>query len=70
MMDLANKYWAHPQDVVDYIQAEIVDTLEEDLRKMEREERAHYTDEDRQDMRNRIMDVKAVIKAYPWDTRA
>lgn len=69
-MELKNSYWLHPQDVVDYIQQEIVDTLEEDLRKMEREERQHYTDEDRQDMRNRIADVKAVIQHYPWNTGA
>jgi hypothetical protein len=55
------KHFESRQAVVDYISSEIVDTLKDDLDRMEREDYRHYTDEDRQTMRNRIADVEAVV---------
>ncbi|MFP3556380.1 hypothetical protein SB861_37555 [Paraburkholderia sp. SIMBA_049] len=55
------QHFASRDDVVQYIGNELLSSLQDDLSRMEREERRHYTDEDRQEMRNRIADVQAVI---------
>ena len=60
------EYFSAASGAIAYIQDEIVATLEEDLSRMERDERRHYTDEDRAEMRARINDVQLVIANCPW----
>ena len=60
------RFFNSPAQVAAYVQRELVDTLEADLSRMEEEEYHQYTDGDREEMRNRIADIKAVIAAHPW----
>ncbi len=49
-----------PQHCLDYALAEIIDTLRDDLDRQEGNEREHYTDEDRENMRATIADIEAI----------
>lgn len=51
--------------VSDYVDREIVDTLRDDLDRMEYEEKAHYTASDRNEMRRRIGDIEALQLHFP-----
>ena len=53
-------HFESPAEVVAYIGAEIVATLEDDLARMQGEESQHYTDEERAEMVNRISDVRTL----------
>lgn len=55
------QHFASREDVVSYIGEELLSSLQDDLLRMEGWESHHYTDEDRQTMRNRIADVEAVV---------
>jgi hypothetical protein len=55
------KHFASPYAVLAYIRDELVATLHDDLNRQEGDERARYTDEDREEMRNRIADVEAIL---------
>jgi len=48
------------EEVVAYVFDELTSTLADDLDRMTRAERAHYTNADRQDMRSRIADIRKV----------
>ncbi len=47
-------------EVVAYVFDELTSTLADDLDRMTRAERAHYTNDDRKDMRSRIADIRKV----------
>ena len=47
-------------EAVIYMTTELLSTLRDDLDRMERQEREHYTDEDRETMRLRIADLESV----------
>lgn len=55
------KQFHTPQHCLDYLLAEIVDTLRDDLERQEGSERQHYEDEDRKIMRDTIADIEAII---------
>lgn len=46
---------------LEYIRAELLATLQDDLDRMEREESQHYSDEDRDEMRARIADLESIM---------
>lgn len=46
--------------VLAYVTSELLDTLRDDLSKQEGDESEHYTDEDRQEMRDRIADIESI----------
>ena len=53
--------WQHFKDdseVEAFVSSELVATLEDDLDRMEHQERKEYTPEDRREMRRKIADVK------------
>lgn len=55
------RHFETSQAALDYMTQELIDTLEDDLAKMTKQpEREYYTNEDRQDMRNKIYDIKAI----------
>ena len=54
------KQFHTPQHCLDYLLAEIVDTLRDDLERQEGSERQHYDDEDRKNMRDTIADIEAI----------
>lgn len=54
------KFFDGPQEALSYISAEIQSTLQDDLSRMEEEERQHYSAEDRREMKKRIADIEAV----------
>lgn len=65
-MDL--KYFGTVAEVRSYMEDELLATLRDDLNNMEKYERHHHDDQDREDMRNRIHDIEAVINSTePYD---
>jgi hypothetical protein len=54
------QHFTRPQEVCGYITYELLETLKDDLQRMESHEQQHYTDEDREEMRNKIADVEMV----------
>ncbi|MDR5839377.1 hypothetical protein [Caballeronia sp. LZ034LL] len=55
------QHFASREAVVEYIGRELLATLQQDLENMEHGEYHQYSDEDREEMRNRIADVEAVV---------
>lgn len=56
------KHFADDTAVAFYIESELLATLKADLDNMERGECHQYTDEDREEMRNRIADIEAYFE--------
>ncbi|MCG7871032.1 MAG: hypothetical protein JAZ11_02890 [Candidatus Thiodiazotropha lotti] len=54
------KYFSSITEAVTYMTTELLSTLRDDLARMERQEREHYMDEDRETMRWRIDDLESV----------
>lgn len=52
------RYFKTDADVQGYVESELLDTLRDDLGKMENEERQHYTHSDRKEMESRIADLE------------
>ena len=57
-------HFASIEDAVNYMTHELIATLQDDLGRMEREERQHYTDEDREVMRKRLADLETVVAPF------
>jgi len=57
-------HFASIEDAVNYMTRELIATLQGDLGRMEREERQHYIDEDREEMRKRIADLETVVTPF------
>jgi hypothetical protein len=55
------QHFENDADVRGYIESELLATLEDDLQRMEKSERSHYSDGDRDEMRARIHDVRLYI---------
>lgn len=55
------QFWKTEAEALDYIRAEFLATLRDDLDRMEREERQHYEDSDREEMRARIADLESIM---------
>jgi hypothetical protein len=53
-------YFDNEQAALDYVMPELIATLQDDLDGMESDEAQHYEDTDREDMRNKIADLKAI----------
>lgn len=53
-------HFASIAEAVTYMTTELLATLRDDLARMEKQEREHYTDEDRETMRLRIADLESV----------
>lgn len=51
------KFFDNVEDVLTYITGELVSTLRDDLDRMEGDERKHYSNEDRKDMKAKIHDI-------------
>ena len=56
---MAYKHFNHDDDVRSYIESELLAALRDDLERMEGHEEQHYTDEDRETMRNKISDIES-----------
>jgi len=61
------KHFGSEQAVLDFIASEIVSTLQNDYNRMthDKQERQHYTNDDRRDIRNKLRDVQALIEQIP-----
>ena len=54
------KHFDSPDGALHYLTSELLETLKDDLGKMEREERRHYTADDRKDMKAKIADIQTI----------
>ena len=54
------RYFVNHASALSYGWGELLNTLREDLENMEGPDRAHYTDEDRQNMRDMIADLASL----------
>lgn len=54
------RHFETPAEALAYVMPELLDTLRDDLETQEGSEREHYTDEDRQTMRDRIADLEEI----------
>lgn len=54
------KHFTSMTEAVTYMTTELLSTLRDDLARMEKQEREHYEDEDRETMRMRIADLESV----------
>lgn len=52
-------------EVSSYVIRELLDTLHDDLGRMEGADKWHYTPSERRDMRNRIADIEALELHFP-----
>lgn len=67
-MKLKLKHFTDVQEAVTYVAGELTATLEDDLNRMEGDDRRHYSTDDRREMKKRIADIRAVtplIEAAP-----
>lgn len=55
------KFFNNEQEALEYLKSELIDTLRDDLENQESKERAHYTDQDRQEMRDIVTDLKSIL---------
>ena len=58
---MALQYFKDESAALEYIRAELLATLRDDLDRQEGEESQHYSDDDRQEMRARIADLESVM---------
>jgi len=54
------KHFVTTGAVVSYVTGELLATMRDDLDRMQNSERQHYTDQDRQDKKDKIRDVEAI----------
>jgi hypothetical protein len=54
------RHFKDADDVLSYVFSELIQSLECDLIRMEQDDWQSYTDFDRQEMRNKIADVRAI----------
>lgn len=54
------KHFDSPEGALSYLTSELLETLKDDLGKMEREERRHYTNDDRKEMKAKIADIETI----------
>lgn len=55
------EYFNSPEQALAYLRTEVLDALEEDLRRMQEEEQEHYTDDDRKQIQRIINDVANIM---------
>lgn len=62
------KFFNDESAALSYVACELLNTLRDDLRKMQMSEHRHYSDDDRKDMADKIADIEQLaplIKAAP-----
>lgn len=57
------KHFKTHDEVMSFVESELLATLRDDLDRMEGNEAHHYTDEDREELRNKIADIETVFAA-------
>jgi hypothetical protein len=55
------KHFENAAQIAAFIEMEVLDSLYADLERMEETEEDYYTDEDRDEVRNKIADIKAYL---------
>lgn len=60
MKKLKFKQFSSAEDVIQFAMSEIIATLQDDLDRMQNSEREHYSKHDRENMKNKISDIKKV----------
>jgi len=59
-MTISLKHFTDEREVLSWALTELLATLRDDLDRMERAERKHYTNEDRREMREKIRDIEHI----------
>jgi len=52
------RHFASKRDAIDFAIQELLDSLDDDLARMEGSDRDHYTDDDRMEMALKILDIR------------